>query len=222
MCRRYSLSVRVETVVETALETRVDVAHLPRTNIAPGEMAPVLVRQSDGLSVAVFRWGLLPSWTSQRRLNSPCVNAPAETVANDLPLRGALERRRCAVAADGFYLWKHSEFGKVSWKFRRADGRVFLMAGLWETWADHRGGEPIQTFAIITTASNSLVAPVHERMPAILVGDAAPIWLDPRSSPADRLAVLRPAPDGFLTARQDSPAVPSAIRSDRECVASAY
>ena len=40
------------------------------------------------------------------------------------------------------------------------------MAGLWQ-WVEVQEGYE-QSFAIITTAANAAVAPIHDRMPAIL------------------------------------------------------
>jgi putative SOS response-associated peptidase YedK len=53
----------------------------------------------------------------------------------------------------------------------------FAFAGMWEENED-RDGERIQTFAIITTESNSLVAEVHNRMPVLLQHTAERRWLE--------------------------------------------
>jgi putative SOS response-associated peptidase YedK len=163
----------------------------------------------------------MPTLNGHRCTSSPCVNAPAESVATNAPLCTVFERHRCAIPADAFYQWKRLGPDKVSWRFRRTDGRIFLIAGLWETWARDAGSDPISTFTILTTPSNSLIAPVHHRMPAILVGDAAPVWLDPNSSRSDLLAALRPAPPGFLVDSQDPTPAEIPTRINQECWAAA-
>ena len=55
------------------------------------------------------------------------------------------------------------------------DGEPFAMAGLWEQW--DKGDEPLQTFTIIVTAGNSLMKPIHDRMPVILHSDVWDHWL---------------------------------------------
>jgi putative SOS response-associated peptidase YedK len=53
------------------------------------------------------------------------------------------------------------------------------MAGLWQWHHDAEGY--LQTFAIVTTAANATLAPIHDRMPAILEGDALALWLNPKT-----------------------------------------
>jgi putative SOS response-associated peptidase YedK len=67
---------------------------------------------------------------------------------------------------------------KQPYSFGMVDDSVFAFAGLWERWRDP-AGEFIETFTILTTRPNSLVADVHERMPAILNPEDYDLWLDP-------------------------------------------
>jgi len=38
----------------------------PRYNIAPSQEVPVIVRQQDRNALRPMRWGLVPSWASER------------------------------------------------------------------------------------------------------------------------------------------------------------
>ncbi len=54
------------------------------------------------------------------------------------------------------------------------------MAGIWQPWKDLETGEYIETFAIVTTAANTLMEQIHnskKRMPTILTEDLAWEWL---------------------------------------------
>jgi putative SOS response-associated peptidase YedK len=56
----------------------------------------------------------------------------------------------------------------------------FYLAGIWQPWFDTGSKMTINTFAIVTTAANSLMKQIHnskERMPTILAGDLAEAWL---------------------------------------------
>ena len=58
-----------------------------------------------------------------------------------------------------------------------AGGGPLTFAGLWESWRD-ADGVRIRSCTIITTEANGDVSMLHNRMPAILTGDAHGTWLD--------------------------------------------
>jgi len=54
------------------------------------------------------------------------------------------------------------------------------MAGIWDTWQNKETGVTVNTFSIITTKANSLLARIHntkERMPVILKQYDEKKWL---------------------------------------------
>ena len=136
-------------------------------------------------------------------------NARTETVGEKPSFRDAYERRRCLVPADGFYEWAEREGGKQPYRVAFEDDRPFAMAGLWERWTptqkqtglgDFGGGgpdrsvDPVETFTVLTTEPNELVADLHHRMAVLLRPEDEERWLtaeDPRDLfepyPADRL-----------------------------------
>jgi putative SOS response-associated peptidase YedK len=71
------------------------------------------------------------------------------------------------------------------------DGSPFGIAGIWENWTDPAISEWVRTLAIITTDANSLVAQIHDRMPAILAAADYTRWLGDDLDPRD---LLRPFP----------------------------
>lgn len=90
------------------------------------------------------------------------------------------------------------------------------LAGLWELWKAPDGND-LETFTILTTAANKLVAPIHDRMPVILHPDTFTLWLshnmhDPEQLhplyqpfPAEQLQTFK-VPDLVNNPRFDSPA----------------
>jgi putative SOS response-associated peptidase YedK len=77
------------------------------------------------------------------------------------------------------------------------DRSPFGLAGIWENWQHPKTGDWIRTFAIITTASNELVTPIHDRMPVILSSKDYDRWLSPvEPDPRD---LLKPSPSEPLT-----------------------
>ncbi|MFW6318494.1 MAG: SOS response-associated peptidase [Halorubrum sp.] len=123
--------------------------------------------------------------------------------------------------------------GKTPYRVAFEDDRPFAMAGLYERWEppepettqaglgafgggaddgsrDDDAGGPVETFTVVTTEPNELVADLHHRMAVILAPDEEGTWL--RGDPAEAAALLDPYPADELTAypvstRVNSPAV---------------
>ena len=64
-------------------------------------------------------------------------------------------------------------------------------AGLWDGWKAPEG-RVVKSHSILTTAANSLVAEIDDRMPVIVPREAYDPWLDPDSSLQKVLALLKP------------------------------
>jgi putative SOS response-associated peptidase YedK len=100
--------------------------------------------------------------------------------------------------------------------FRPTTG-LFDFAGLWETWHGGDAGEPLDTFAILTTDANATVAPTHDRMPVIVEPTDYATWLDATKS-ADG-SLLRQYPAEAMTATAVSTYVNNAQHQRPECIA---
>src|SRR5262249_978172 len=164
----------------------------PRYNAAPTQDLPVILNEAPR-KFERLRWGLIPSWATDPAIGNRMINARAETLAQKAAFRSALRKRRCLVPADSFYEWKKLPKGKAPMRVTLKDQEPFGMAGLWETWRDPADGV-VRSFTIITTEPNELVAPMHDRMPAILLKEDEHIWLDDQVDPAIWLGALRPYP----------------------------
>ncbi len=103
--------------------------------------------------------------------------AGPETVASKPSYREAFRRRRCLVPADGYYEWRQHGRPKQPFYIRLREDRPFALAGIWERW--QRGETTVESCAIITTAANALLRPLHDRMPVILASEHFEQWLDP-------------------------------------------
>jgi putative SOS response-associated peptidase YedK len=173
----------------------------PRYNVAPSQPVPVVRLAPDGKrpgrELVWLRWGLVPSWAKDPAIGNRMINARAETAAGKPAFRAAMKRRRCLVAADGFYEWQSRGSGrrKQPYFIHRRDDAPFAFAGLWESWegADH---SYLETCTVLTTDANDLMRPIHHRMPVILPPENYVRWLDVSTSDAATLApLLQPAPN---------------------------
>jgi len=173
----------------------------PRYNIAPTQPVPIVRLEHGERHFALVRWGLIPSWAKVLEDIPLLINARSESAARKPAFRAAMKRRRCLFPADGFYEWAKTAPGrKQPYCVRRRGGGLFAMAGLWEQWTGPEG-EEIDSATIMTTAANGLLAPIHERMPAVLAPEHYDAWLDAEAVPAeDARALLAPAPEDMLEA----------------------
>ncbi|MGH6718055.1 MAG: SOS response-associated peptidase [Alphaproteobacteria bacterium] len=216
MCGRFTLRAKPEDVARAAGAGlgRLDVR--PRYNIAPTQ--PVLAFRAGAAEAVTLRWGLIPSWAKDAAIGSRMINARAETVALKPAFRGPFRRRRCAIAADGFYEWQRTAGAKQPFFLRLVGDRPFAFAGLWDAWQGPEG--TIESCTIITTQANPLVQPIHDRMPVILTGDAILRWIATPAAAADGLrALLVPWPAEAMDAYPVSRRVNSPAHDDAACIA---
>ncbi len=198
MCGRYSTTTAPEALRALfAFEEQPNLA--PRFNVAPTQSVPVVRRDAEGRRrLSQLRWGLVPHWAKDLSIGAKMINARSETLAEKPSFRQAFAKRRCLVAADGFYEWRAEKGRKAPKQPYRIEfpGRApFAFAGLWERWGDREEGTRIDSVTIITTETNETLRPLHHRMPAILGPGVFALWLDPEREKAALQALLQPYPD---------------------------
>jgi putative SOS response-associated peptidase YedK len=140
---------------------------------------PETGRPVEGL----LRWGLIPHFCEKRPEFAP-IHARAETVAENEWFSDAYRRRRCVVPMNSFF--QKNSSGK-RYAISRRDGEPFGVAGIWENWRNPLTDMWERTFAVITVPANELVAPIHDRMLAILPAEQFPRWLSDEADPRDLL-----------------------------------
>jgi len=213
VCGRFTSSVRGSELRER-FQVAVPDGYVERYNLAPTQRAAIVRRSPHGREAALARWGLLPAWAKDASIGYKLINARAETLTEKPAFRSLLHRHRCLVLADGFYEWRIAPDGtREPVRFHLADGGPFAFAGLWTARRDDPAGELLESFTIVTTRPNELVAPVHDRMPAILLPELEDEWLDPEISREHALALLEPYDARAMRAEPASRRVNS-VRND--------
>lgn len=192
----------------------------PRWNIAPTQPVPAVRAGPQGQRrLSMLHWGLVPSWAKERAIGARMINARAETVAEKPAFRSAWKQRRCLVLADGYYEWQATAAGKQPWFIRRADREPFGLAGLWESWVESPGAEPLESCTILTTAAPPSLAAIHERVPVVIPATAFDRWLAPQGVDLDAFAALLVAPSaGSLQAHRVGRAVNNARHDGPELI----
>lgn len=193
MCGRYTLAAPDPQAIRARFPIAESVEIRPRYNIAPTDEVLTVTTDREGAPRGeLLRWGLVPSWAKDPSIGSKLINARVETAPSKPAFRRAWERYRCLIVADGFYEWRkipaHPTRRKQPVHITRSDREPFAFAGLWSIWhADEQ--RTVRSCTILTTAANSAIAPLHDRMPVILAPGAEDQWLD-LSTPPRRLPEL--------------------------------
>ena len=162
----------------------------PRYNGASGQVFVACRLGDDGIRVIVrLQWGLVSSWAKDVRISARRINVRAETVHTKPSFGAAFRSRRCLVPADGWFEWLQAGGRKQPCYLALADGSPLSFAALWERWS--KGGESLESFAIITTAAAPELADIHYRQPVIIDSDRFDDWPDPTSSVPWLLELVR-------------------------------
>src|SRR2546422_4286290 len=186
MCGRYSIAVE-PSEIESRFGATFDGGMQPRYNAAPSQSLPVILN-SDSRHVVFAAWGIRPVWMSRVVKKDGLINVRFETLRDRPTFHADLSARRCLVPADGFYEWRTGAGKKkIPYRITRRDGKPFAFAGIWEEDSD-KGASP--RFAIITTAADAFMQPIHSRMPVILDADEERAWIERGGELSDFLRLL--------------------------------
>lgn len=175
-------------------------------NVAPSRDAYVVLNQ-EGRIARAMRWGLVPSWSKDASIGNRLINARLDTAGEKPSFRSAFRKRRCLIAADGFYEWQVVPDGpKQPYFLHPAEQPLLPMAGIFEAphepTADGVFGinEPY-TFSILTTDATENISTIHHRMPVLVPPTNWSAWLDPELQDVDEvMALVPPPPAGFVNA----------------------
>ena len=222
MCGRFTI---ISDPVAFQLEFDLPVAESqqpdwqPHYNVSPTQLIPV-VDNARERKIARMQWGILPVWAKEKKDSYRLINIRAETILEKVTFRKIMEKgRRCLILADGFYEWQAPAQGKgpkTPFYFHLKERKPFAFAGLWD-YSQLPDGQSAPTCAIITCAPNSLVSPVHNRMPVMLDAQKGWAWMADQPA-AQLLSLLQPFPAGQMAAYPVSSLVNSPASDAPECI----
>ena len=179
MCARYTYNK--DTAKLTLWEKLVVYGIVPRGDIRPTDLGPVILPEFEGLAAREFRWGWTVPWDKK-----PLINAKSETLMTLPTFQPHLEQR-CLLPADGFYeggayFYKGSDIAlrspgqegpsdRTAQRSVPTESETFFFGGLWREEAG------IKKYTLLTTTPNDSVAPFHDRMPFIIRPDDFKDWV---------------------------------------------
>ncbi|MFA9188778.1 SOS response-associated peptidase [Flavobacterium magnesitis] len=148
-------------------------------------LTPIIIDENPS-EIVHYNWGLIPTWAKDDSIQKMTLNARIETVDEKPSFKNSVNKR-CLVIANGFYEWQwHDTKGKNKTKYQIGIGNdnLFAFAGLYSQWTDKNTGEIKDTYTIVTTEANPLMAEIHnikKRMPIILKPEDEIKWLQHNS-----------------------------------------
>lgn len=204
MCGRYvNIAASGDLVDEFDAEEVVGEDPGPSWNVAPTDAVRVVVQREPRHAdpghtvrqIRTCRWGLVPSWSRDRKGAARMINARIETVAQKPAFKAAAARRRCLVPALGYYEWQKTDEGKVPHFLHDPDGHLLAMAGLYELWRDPvlPDDDPdrwLWTCTVITQQATDLLGEIHDRNPVVVPRALRADWLDCSSNDVDTATQL--------------------------------
>jgi len=145
-------------------------------------LTPIITDDAPNL-ITHYNWGIIPSWSQNDDIKKLTLNAKIETLDEKPSFKNSINKR-CLVIANGFYEWQWLDAkGKVKNKYEIGIGNedLFAFAGIYSQWKDTTTGIIRNTYSIITTEANPLMAEIHntkKRMPVILKPEDEKKWLE--------------------------------------------
>ncbi|MCX7743964.1 MAG: SOS response-associated peptidase [Flavobacteriales bacterium] len=191
---------------------------LPITYVASGfthPYWPVVTSQQPEI-IQLFRWGLIPHWTPNSELadkfENNNLNARSETIFEKKSFSSAIRRQRCIIPITGFFEWREINKQKYPYYIQPNNNEFFFLGGIYDCWVNKETGEVLNTFSIITTAANPLMAKIHnrkQRMPFILPYEHIREWLNPNLEQVTLQTMMKPFDDHQMKAHTISKRIAS-------------
>jgi len=184
MCGRSACGLAPRQIQEGvgAQAIRSEDHHRENYNVCPGSFNPVILSHNETRTVNYMKWGLVPSFSKTGKMEWNLINARSESAASKGTFRRLVDRKRCAVVAEGFFEWAvTNEPRKQPYYIQQKESEFpfMLFAGLYDCWRNE-AGEELYTYTILTMNSNKSLRWIHHRMPVcISTRTQLEAWLNP-------------------------------------------
>jgi len=197
MCGRFELTTDFEKlpkILKKDYPRGLDTKYEAQNLIRPTD--PVLVIKNEGrIQTTFMSWGFISPWAKDpfdKEIPRP-FNARSETVEVKKIFSRSWKHKRCLLPANGFFEKKY--------RIRKENYETFWLGGIWSKWNSPDGAE-IESCCILTTEPNSLVKPLHHRMPIVVPNGYEEQWTE-QVKDADELKGLLPfmrswSPEGWV------------------------
>jgi putative SOS response-associated peptidase YedK len=184
----------------------------PSYNIRAPAKVPTISQNADNRNEVVIRvLAFVAPSTGSNNARGITV-ARSETVYDRPLFRDAFRAHRCLAVADGCYLWDK----KQPYLLRLKSGGLFGIAGIYAINPHFRPA--LNSFCILTTFPNLLVAEFCHRMPVILRPEDEARYLDPKTPLDEVRKLLLPYDDEEMEMFPVTPKLTKATTNSKEFI----
>lgn len=168
MCGRYYVDDETAREIQkiiSDLDKRLNPASIRPGEIFPTNEAAILAGDGERIKPYLCKWGFPNS-----RNKGVIINARSETAFERKMFQESLLFRRCVIPASGFFEWNKCK-EKIYFTPKDSSENIMYMAGLYNSFNKET------RFVILTTAANSSISDIHERMPLLLSAVDLKSWI---------------------------------------------
>ncbi len=211
MCGRYGLISKPQALIKRFDVENNEFDFKENYNVAPSLKMPIIERHSPN-SVHLREWGAL---LYNKYFT---INARTDKLETNNIWKKAIQERRCIIPADYFFEWKRTEKSKQPYLFRLKNKELMGFAGFLVDYLDKDKKERTG-YIMLTTEANSIMEPIHDRIPVILRKEDEDQWLNPDTVEFEHLLkFLKPFPSEEMDAFPVSQVVNSPRNNDKSII----
>lgn len=190
MIDRYAIYSGFEALNQRfGLQADEDDFTVPNYNASPSQKLPVIVNTAKK-GISFLYWGTNKEWSNNKSISPKLLSVSRQKLEKSNQLKNGLEKRRCLIPANGFYLWKqYGKKRKTPQYFYSPNEPLISIPGIWEEYED-MDGKINYTFKVIEIDNYLNQIEYGDLMPAVLSKDMEAKWLDDYSSIDELLAML--------------------------------
>ncbi|MEI6124861.1 MAG: SOS response-associated peptidase [Bacteroidota bacterium] len=197
---------RYKDILPPDFNQRLVGSELPLYYFVSGFSYPLLPLVTHS-GIVMHQWGIIPFWIrdaeAARTIQSKTLNAMGETVFKKPSFRSCIATKRGLLGVNGFYEWREVNKTKYPYLIKTLSMDIFSLGCIYESWVNRATGEISNTFSILTTPANALMAKIHntkKRMPLIIAPQDEAKWIDTSLKRDQIKALIKPYDKNDMTA----------------------
>jgi putative SOS response-associated peptidase YedK len=165
----------------------------------------IYLSDSGARATSAMRWGFVDVRAKSPVERPKHMHARAETIDQLPTFSHAFASRRGILLTKTFNVGQDLPNGKtVQHTVTPRDGKPIAIGVVWEKW-ENRDEGTLLTFVLVTTPPNALIAPVADRMPAVIRPEHWHLWLGETEAPLSQVKAILQTYEGDWEMAEQKP-----------------